>query len=117
LLQIDAEIPLQYVTMENAERIAAMEPFGMGNPKPLFVSRRCQVLSCDTMGNGGAHIRLALVDEGGRKVKAVGFKMGNRLLDILHKPALDIAYTITINEWNGRRSAECHLIDMAVSKR
>lgn len=117
LLQIDAEVPLQYVTMENAERVAALEPFGMGNPKPVFVSRRCQVLSCDTMGNGGAHIRLALVDEGGRKVKAVGFKMGKRLLDILHKPELDIAYTMTINDWNGRRSAECHLIDVAVSKR
>lgn len=117
LLNIDAEIPLAAVTMENAERIASMEPFGMGNPKPMFVSRRCQVLSCDTMGNGGAHIRMSLVDEGGRKVKAVGFKMGNRLLDILHKPELDIVYTMTINDWNGRQSAECHLIDVVVSKR
>ncbi len=117
LLQIDAEIPLSAVTMENAERVAAMEPFGMGNAKPMFLSRRCQVLTCDTMGNGGAHIRLSLLDENGRKMKAVGFKMGSRLLDIMQKPELDIVYTITINDWQGRRSAECHLVDVTPSKR
>lgn len=117
LLEIDAEVPLADVTMENAERVAALEPYGMGNPRPLFVSRRCQVLSCDTMGATGAHIRLSLLDENGRKVKAVGFKMGDRLLDIMGKPELDIAYDMSINEWNGRTSAECRLVDVAASKR
>ncbi|KAA0205585.1 hypothetical protein EDM68_05200 [Candidatus Uhrbacteria bacterium] len=112
LLEIDAEIPLAAVTMENAERVAALEPYGMGNPRPVFVSRRCQVLSCDTMGATGAHIRLSLLDENGRKVKAVGFKMGDRLLDIMGKPELDLAYEMSINEWNGSRSAECRLVDV-----
>lgn len=114
LLEIDAEIPLAAVTMENAERVAALEPYGMGNPRPVFVSRRCQVLSCDTMGATGAHIRLSLLDENGRKVKAVGFKMGDRLLDIMGKPELDIAYEMSINEWNGSRNAECRLVDVRV---
>ncbi len=111
LLQIDAEVPLSFVNMENAERVAAMEPFGMGNPKPIFVSRRCKVLTCDTMGNGDAHIRLSLLDESGRRLKAVGFKMGSRLEEIKQRPEIDIVYTMTVNEWQGRRSAEAHVVD------
>ncbi len=113
LLDIDAEIPLAAVTMENAERVASLEPYGMGNPRPIFVSRRCRVFSCDTMGATGAHIRLSLLDENGRKVKAVGFKMGDRLLDIMGKPELDLAYEMSINEWNGSRNAECRLVDIS----
>jgi single-stranded-DNA-specific exonuclease len=116
LLQIDAEVPLSFVNMENAERVAAMEPFGMGNPKPIFVSRRCKVLTCDTMGNGDAHIRLSLLDESGRRLKAVGFKMGSRLEEIKQRPEIDIVYTMTINEWQGRRSAEAHVIDFGACK-
>ncbi len=116
LLQIDAEVPLSFVNMENAERVAAMEPFGMGNPKPIFVSRRCKVLTCDTMGNGDAHIRLSLLDESGRRLKAVGFKMGSRLEEIKQRPEIDIVYTMTVNEWQGRRSAEAHVIDFGACK-
>jgi len=111
LLQIDAEVPLSFVNMENAERVAAMEPFGMGNPKPIFVSRHCKVLTCDTMGNGDAHLRLSLLDEGGRRLKAVGFKMGSRLEEIKQQTEIDIVYTMTVNEWQGRRSAEAHVVD------
>jgi single-stranded-DNA-specific exonuclease len=116
LLQIDAEVPLSFVSIENAERVAAMEPFGMGNPKPIFVSRRCKVLTCDTMGNGDAHIRLSLLDESGRRLKAVGFKMGSRLEEIKQSPEIDIVYTMTVNEWQGRRSAEAHVVDFGACK-
>lgn len=110
-IQIDAELPLSAVTSASADSVAGLEPFGMGNSKPVFATRGVRVLSCDTMGASGSHLRLALVDENGRKVKAVGFKMGKRLLDILHKPVIDIAYTIAMNEWQGMRNAECHLVD------
>lgn len=116
LLQIDAEVPLSFVSMENAERVAAMEPFGMGNAKPMFVSRHCKVLTCDTMGNGDAHLRLSLLDEGGRRLKAVGFKMGSRLEEVKQRMEIDMVYTMTVNEWQGRRSAEAHVVDFGACK-
>lgn len=111
LLNIDAEIPLLSVTPKTAEAVEGMEPFGMGNPKPIFATKNARVISCDTMGASGSHLRLALLDENGRKVKAVGFKMGSRLLEILNKQNIDVAYNIAINEWQGIRNAECHLVD------
>jgi single-stranded-DNA-specific exonuclease len=117
LIEIDAELPLSAVTMEMAERIASLEPYGMGNPRPVFVSRRCRLLSRETMGSTNAHIRLSLLDESGRKVKAVGFRMGERLPEILDAIFVDVAYEISTNEWNGRRTVECRLVDVVASKR
>ncbi|HVM90666.1 MAG TPA: single-stranded-DNA-specific exonuclease RecJ [Verrucomicrobiae bacterium] len=113
LLAIDAEIPLSALTLEAAETMAALEPFGMGNPLPVFVSRNCRVLSSGTMGSTNAHARFQLLDESGRVVKAVAFKMGGRAGEAPLGSSIDIVYTMSVNEWNGRRSAEAHVLDFS----
>ncbi len=111
LLSIDREMTLVNVAMETAEAVKAMEPHGMGNPLPIFLSKRCKILSSDTMGSTGNHLRMQLADGSGRAVKAVGFKMGKRILEALMGSEIDIVYNLSINEWNGRTTAECRLID------
>ena len=110
-LEIDAEIPLSTLTMVAAETINQMEPFGMGNKQPVFVSRKCRVLSADTMGATKSHLRLQLLDETGRAVKAVAFKMGERVGEAPMGSNVDVVYTMSINEWNGQRNAEARVID------
>jgi single-stranded-DNA-specific exonuclease len=111
LLNIDADIPLSSLTMEAAETVASLEPFGVGNPLPVFVSKNCRVLSADTMGATKSHLRLQLLDEGGRVVKAVAFKMGDRASEAPMGSNVDVVYNMSINEWNGRRTAEARVID------
>lgn len=115
LLSIDAEITLAGVAMDVAEGVKRLEPYGVGNPLPVFLSRRCKILSSDTMGSTGNHLRLQVADGSGRAVKAVGFKMGSRILEALMGKEIDIVYNLSINEWNGRRTAECRLIDFRAS--
>ncbi|MEI7512241.1 MAG: single-stranded-DNA-specific exonuclease RecJ [Candidatus Uhrbacteria bacterium] len=111
LMDIDAEIPLSALTMEAAEAIGTMEPFGMNNRQPVFLSTRCRVLSADTMGATNSHLRLQLLDPNGRTVKAVAFKMGDRLPQASAGSDIDLVYNMSINEWNGRRTAEARVID------
>lgn len=115
LLLIDAEMTLAHVAMPTAEAVRGLEPHGVGNPLPIFLSRRCKILSSDTMGSTGNHLRMQLADGSGRAVKAVGFKMGDRILEALMGREIDIVYNLSINEWNGRVSAECRLIDFRPS--
>jgi single-stranded-DNA-specific exonuclease len=111
LLNIDADIPLSALNMEAAETVASLEPFGMGNPQPVFVSRKCRVLSSGTMGSTNAHLRFQLLDDTGRVVKAVAFKMGERANEAPMGTSIDVVYNMSVNEWNGKRSAEAHVID------
>ncbi|QQR60808.1 hypothetical protein IPH19_05395 [Candidatus Uhrbacteria bacterium] len=115
MLSIDAEMTLAAVAMDVAEAVKRLEPYGMGNALPIFLSKRCKILSSDTMGSTGNHLRMQLADGSGRAVKAVGFKMGGRILEALMGKEIDVVYNLSINEWNGRRTAECRLIDFRAS--
>ena len=114
LLAIDVEMTLAGVSMDVAEAVNQLEPYGMGNPLPIFLSRRCKVLSSDTMGATGNHLRMQVADGSGRAVKAVGFKMGSRIGEASMGNEIDLVYNLSINEWNGRRTAECRLVDFRI---
>lgn len=113
-LPIDAEMSLANVSLDVAEVVRRLEPHGVGNPMPVFLSKRCKVLSSDTMGSTNNHLRMQLADGSGKAVKAVGFKMGKRILDAFMGSEIDIVYNLSINEWNGRKTAECRLIDFQI---
>lgn len=113
-LKIDAEIPLRHVTVDEAQRIDALQPFGEGNRRPVFCARRCVVASLDLMGATQKHLRLQLVDEDGRRVKMVGFNQSDRAEQVHAGSVIDIAFTFALNEWQGRTSSEGRIVDIAV---
>ena len=110
-LSVDVALPLEQVREETYALIQTLEPFGEGNRRPVFLSTHVMVTTADTMGSTGSHLRLALVDGSGRRIKAVGFKLGSRAAEISVGSRMDLVYHLAQNEWNGRRSIECHLID------
>lgn len=114
-LEIDAEIPLASINEDLMQAIDQLEPFGEGNRRPVFLSSRCSVTSADTMGATKQHLRLTLVAEDGRRIKAVAFKNGSRREEITIGSPIDIVYHVTRNDWNGRSSIECHLVDFRLS--
>ena len=109
--QVDAEISLASIDIPFVEHIDLLAPFGEGNRRPTFVSRGCTVVSADTMGAKKDHLRLQVLAPSGRRVKMLGFKQGDRLSEIGSGARIDLAYTLSINEWNGRRDAEGRLVD------
>jgi single-stranded-DNA-specific exonuclease len=111
---VDLEIPLEAVDLPLAESLDRLAPFGEGNRRPMFVSRAVRLVTADVMGSAKNHLRLTLVTARGRRLKALGFKMGERVIELAVGQALDVAYTVAVNEWNGVRSAECHLVDFQV---
>jgi single-stranded DNA-specific DHH superfamily exonuclease len=44
MLSIDAEMTLAAVAMDVAEAVKRLEPYGMGNALPIFLSKRCKIL-------------------------------------------------------------------------
>lgn len=110
-VDVDAEISLQAVELPLAEDLDRLAPFGEGNRRPVFISRNVRVIAIDLIGAAKNHLRLTVATPGGRRVKALGFKLGERVMELEVGAAIDLVYTVAINEWNGRRDAECRLID------
>ena len=110
-LELDAELNLRGVRAPLVESIQALRPFGFGNRTPSFMTRQLTVKSIRTMGEGQKHMRLKLHD-GRNYWSAVAFQMGDRAADLKVEQAIDAAYQLEFNEWNGRRELQLNIKDI-----
>lgn len=115
-LQIDAILPSDLVSMELHDELRQLSPFGLGNAKPVFVTKNLLVSNIQFMSEG-AHIRLDLYDvdrdpEMKNVISAVGFGMGNYASLIKIGDKVDIAYTMNTFNFRGNNTLSLHLMDL-----
>lgn len=110
-LRIDAEIPVDAVTEELWKQMRDFEPFGFGNPEPVFATRGVVASDARLIGAEGKHLKLKVQD-----IDAIGFGMGKFYGTVQPKACIDIAYSIDMNIWNGSRRLQLKLKDIAASQ-
>jgi single-stranded-DNA-specific exonuclease len=111
-LEIDGETTLSALSLRVVEEIERLAPFGQANRRPVLCSSRVALAApARTMGEGGRHLQLSLVQHGAT-IRGVAFGAGDWLP---HLPApgepFHIAFRPVVNEFRGRRSAEVQLVD------
>jgi single-stranded-DNA-specific exonuclease len=91
------------------DELDQLRPFGAGNPAPIFSSRGLEIKGKRVIGANGEHLKLVLYD-GRQTWDAVAFRQG-AWHD--HLPArADVAYTLEVNEWNGRSQLQLNVKDI-----
>jgi single-stranded-DNA-specific exonuclease len=109
----DGELDLGDVQAELIRVLDQFEPFGEGNPRPLFCTRRVLITAVGVMGTEGRHLRMT-VAAGGAFLKCVGFGMGSRLGELRVGGTVDLLYHVNMNKWNGREEPQAMLVDVCV---
>jgi len=109
-LMIDCEIPLSSISMELAEIIDSMEPFGEGNPTPIFCSRNV-VVQGDPAVLGKNTLKFWTGDEQ-FSISAVGFGMADYQEIVRPGAKIDLAYEISIDDWNKAPTPQLKLKDI-----
>ncbi|EKU71510.1 single-stranded-DNA-specific exonuclease RecJ [Selenomonas sp. F0473] len=104
-VEIMALVPPTDWTVPLIEELALMEPYGMGNPRPVFGARDIRPQSAAAIGGEGKHLRLELGSDAGR-VAVLYWNHGD-LAAVLAEESVDIAYIPNINEWQGVTSVQC----------
>lgn len=111
-LLLDAEAPLSAWSVESVHSFKALEPFGPGNPSPVFATRRVAVQGEPRwVGKGSAHLKM-LVSDGTASVDVIGFGAAGRLpeVELLAGSEIDVAYQVQVNTWNGRENVQLKLV-------
>ena len=112
---VDAEVRLAEVDERLATELAGLGPFGQHNPAPVLVTRNARVTQVRRVGDvtrGPGHLKLMLEDDRGTIRGAIGFGLGDREIEV--GVGVDLAFVPTISTWQGRRSAELELADLAI---
>lgn len=122
-IYIDIHLPLDYVSFNLVEELKLLEPFGKGNPKPLFGAKGIPVKRAFILGKNGNVLKLLLLTKSGRIIDGLYFgdieefedrlskKYGMAELDRMYKGIdsaikLDIVYTPSVNEYMGNKNLQ-----------
>ena len=108
-IAVDAEISLDEINSEAIKWLNRLQPFGEGNPAPVFLSRGVEVLHAYPMGNDGKHLRLTVRDES-VTWDAMAFNLGDKASRI--SPLSDLVYTLGTNRWQQRRVLALRVLDI-----
>jgi single-stranded-DNA-specific exonuclease len=111
-IDIDAEVSLSAFAGGTFEEMRQLEPFGMGNPVPVFLSRKAEVVEQKLVGSQNDHIKLKLRQDG-IVWDTMGFRMGNYLGELARH--IDIVYSIEVDNYNGKGQLRLNLLDFARS--
>jgi single-stranded-DNA-specific exonuclease len=99
--QLDAKLNPARLTPELADELALLEPFGQGNPQPVFALQRMTLLAA-TLISENKHLRLTL-EQNSARVTVMAFRTTKEEFDFAPGDLLDIAVTLEANEFRGQR--------------
>ncbi len=113
-IEADCELSMPQLTMPLAEELLRLEPFGVGNPTPLFIMRDVTVQRLMQLG-GGKHTKLILEKDGvsvcgmcfGVTAAELGFEAGDRI---------DVLFNADINEYKNVKSVQMIIQDTRLSE-
>ncbi len=111
-INAECEILSEGLVFDSYREVCKFRPFGIGNPKPVFVTNGL-IISGIAQMSAGAHIRLDLTDASGNgNISAVGFGMGDYFNILRAGDKIDIAYTLNEYCYRGETSLSLHLEDI-----
>jgi single-stranded-DNA-specific exonuclease len=110
-LRIDGGLAFREITGGVAAGIMSLAPFGAGNPRPVFAARGVEIIDGPRKLKE-RHLKMSLKQEG-RIFRAVAWRAAERH-DFLseHKAALDVAFSLEQNYYNGNTYVELTLADL-----
>lgn len=121
---IDVSMPFGYATEDFMEELKQLEPFGTGNPKPVFAQKNMTFLSIRIIGKNGDMAKFSVEDEKGNRYPLILFRnVDGFLRDVEEKYGKDVLnafknqnrnsgvkmhviYYPSINEYMGRREVQ-----------
>jgi single-stranded-DNA-specific exonuclease len=114
-LRVDYKLDSDDINLDTVSRLKLLEPFGIGNPSPLYVYRGLKVLSARAVGSDGKHLSLMVYD-GVNEIKCIAYNMGSmqKVLSIGKK--IDIICSVENNLWNNIESVQLNIKDIRLIK-
>jgi single-stranded-DNA-specific exonuclease len=118
-LRIDYEVSFGEINLSLVKEIKKMEPFGAGNPEPIFLLKGAKICSVRMVGNGSKHLKACVCQDkkeaGALKyLDCIGFNFTDPVEEIKRGAVVDLVFNLGINSFNGRESLELKLIDLVV---
>jgi len=115
-LQIDAEISAKELGFKLSQDLRALEPFGAGNPRPVFMTRGFRVMS-EPQIIKEQHLKMRVAGKDNRPFEAIWWR-GVEEVEATPQmnQRIDLAYEFEANHWQGDVRLQLNVRDMRMSE-
>lgn len=120
--RIDASIPLSDLSVSLVRELEKLEPYGVGNPSPLFGLLKMRIKKVNLVGDNKQYAQITFATENGATIRGMDFN-GKQFMDniklwfnadecdkilsgVSNHVVLDVLYHPGINEYNGRTTVQ-----------
>jgi single-stranded-DNA-specific exonuclease len=101
-LKLDHELPFSSIDNTLLKELELLQPYGMGNPEPVFATRPVRVAEHALFGREREHVKLVLEDqETGTKLPGKAWRMADTLTSVVRGRTMRFAFTPKIDRYMG----------------
>ena len=109
-VQIDIDMPVDYITMDLIKQLSVLEPFGKENKKPLFAHRKLKIERINVFGKNKNVVKLALKSSQGTRIDGMIFEDETEFREKMGtNKYITCTYYPVINEYQGYKSLQINI--------
>ena len=113
-MEVDCEIDAESATLSLAESLQILEPYGVGNPVPVFSIHGLTINEISGVSDG-KHTKFSF-GNGKHTLSAIYFSNSPSSLGVYVGDQVDILFNVDVNEWGGRKSVQLIIRDLKPSQ-
>jgi len=106
-INIDAKLKIKEINTALINKIKKFEPFGLGNPRPVFILDKIKISNIRIIGKKSNHLKFKVGN-----FEALGFDMGYLANNLVENGDYNIVFTLDEDEWNGQKKIQLKIIDI-----
>lgn len=110
-IHAEKEFSIDEVTWGTHKELSRFEPFGDGNPNPVFLFKDVPVGDVRTFGNGSSHLEIRCLQSGGNTVKAILFGGGSGAKELQLGMRIDLVACIEYSSFRNTEEVRLRIID------
>jgi single-stranded-DNA-specific exonuclease len=117
-IEVDCLLPFKMANLDMCEEIQRFAPFGQRNREPIFGFQNVKIVGAETMGKDGRHLKFGIVpaefeaSQNVRPITCIAWKMGDKAADFANGSVVNIAASLSCNEWKNRKSLQMMVRDI-----
>jgi single-stranded-DNA-specific exonuclease len=107
-LEINTWLELPDITLDLADALKTLAPFGHGNEKPILAASGLHLKTAQKIGRNHEHLKLIIYDDAGNTQNVLWW---NGAGEILPEGKFDLAFTVRASDWQGNRQVQMEFED------
>ncbi len=111
-IKVDRPLPFYKISYDFLDKISLLEPFGFGNPSPLFSLNNCQFDGLRLIGKDKKHIMMNVIKNGNEIRNCVWFNSDDIFENLVNLRNIDIAFKLKLETYKDRYQYKMYIEDI-----